>query len=136
MMGATVVYPARRIITLNPMQPRATHVAVRDGRILSVGTLDDVSAWGAHTLDARFADHVLMPGLVEGHSHLKEGSMWDMHYLGWFDRRDPLGKLWGGLRSTLCKTSLGTHHENSRTRQWPAVPRGAGGDARRQRLAR
>ncbi len=99
MMGTTVVYAARQIITLNPMQPRATHVAVRDGRILSVGTLDDVSAWGAHTLDPRFADHVLMPGLVEGHSHLKEGSMWDMHYLGWFDRRDPQGKLWGGMRS-------------------------------------
>jgi predicted amidohydrolase YtcJ len=99
MMGTTVVYAARRIITLNPMQPPATHVAVRDGRILSVGTVDDVSAWGAHTLDPRFADHVLMPGLVEGHSHLKEGSMWDMHYLGWFDRRDPQGKLWGGTRS-------------------------------------
>ncbi len=99
MMGTTVVYAARQIITLNPMQPRATHLAVRDGRILSVGTLDDVSAWGAHTLDPRFADHVLMPGLVEGHSHLKEGSMWDMHYLGWFDRRDPQGKLWGGMRS-------------------------------------
>ncbi len=95
----TVVYPARKIVTLNPMQPHATHVAVRDGRILSVGTLADVSAWGPHTLDPRFAEHVLMPGLVEGHSHLKEGSMWDMHYLGWFDRRDPQGKLWSGLRS-------------------------------------
>ena len=25
--------------------------------------------------------------------------MWDMHYLGWFDRRDPQGKVWSGLRS-------------------------------------
>lgn len=25
--------------------------------------------------------------------------MWEMHYLGWFDRRDPMGKVWGGLRS-------------------------------------
>ena len=40
-----------------------------------------------------------MPGLIEGHCHLKEGSMWDMPYLGWFDRRDPQGKVWSGLRS-------------------------------------
>ena len=98
-MTITTVYAARKIVTMNPMQPHATHVALRDGRILSVGTLDDVSAWGQYTLDRRFAERVLVPGFVEGHSHLKEGSMWDMHYLGWFERRDPQGKLWPGLRS-------------------------------------
>ena len=66
-MSATTVYPARKIITMNPMQPEATHVAVRDGRVLAVGTLADMQAWGAFTLDERFADKVLMPGLVEGH---------------------------------------------------------------------
>jgi len=98
-MTTTTVYAARKIITMNPMQPEATHVAVRDGRILAVGTREQVSAWGAHTLDERFADKVLMPGLIEGHCHLKEGSMWDMPYLGWFDRRDPQGTVWSGLRS-------------------------------------
>ncbi|HTM69920.1 MAG TPA: amidohydrolase, partial [Luteimonas sp.] len=98
-MNAITVYAARRIITMNPMQPDATHVAVRDGRVLAVGDLERVSAWGEYTLDARFKDKVLMPGLVEGHCHLKEGSMWDWAYLGWFDRRDPQGKVWSGLRS-------------------------------------
>jgi hypothetical protein len=98
-MTTTTIYSARKIITMNPMQPEATHVAVRDGRVLGVGSLDQLSAWGEHTLDERFAAKVLMPGLVEGHCHLKEGSMWDMHYLGWFDRRDPNGKVWAGLRS-------------------------------------
>ncbi|WP_436411654.1 amidohydrolase [Variovorax ginsengisoli] len=84
---------------MNPMQPDATHVAVRDGRILGVGSLAELSAWGDHTFDDRFAGKVLMPGLVEGHCHLKEGSMWDMPFLGWFDRRDPQGKIWQGLRS-------------------------------------
>jgi hypothetical protein len=93
------VYPARKIITMNAMQPEASHVAVRDGRVLSVGSLDDAAAWGTYTLDETFKDKVLMPGLIEGHCHLKEGSMWDMHYLGWFDRRDPQGKVWSGLRS-------------------------------------
>jgi len=98
-MSITTVYAARKIITMNPMQPEATHVAVRDGRILGVGSLDALAAWGAYTLDERFADKVLMPGLIEGHCHLKEGSMWDMPYLGWFDRRDPQGTVWSGLRS-------------------------------------
>lgn len=95
----TTIYPARKIITMNPMQPEATHVAVREGRILGVGTLHDLAAWGEHVVDERFADKVLMPGLIEGHCHLKEGSMWDMPYLGWFDRRDPQGSVWPGLRS-------------------------------------
>lgn len=98
-MSAITVYPARKIITMNPRQPEATHVAVRDGRILAVGDLEQVKAWGAHELDERFADKVLMPGLIEGHCHLKEGSMWDMPYLGWFERRDPQGKTWAGLQS-------------------------------------
>src|SRR6188768_490557 len=95
----TTIYSARKIITMNAMQPEATHVAVRDGRILGVGALAELAAWGPHTLDDRFADKVLMPGLIEGHCHLKEGSMWDMPYLGWFDRRDPQGTVWPGLRS-------------------------------------
>ena len=98
-MSTTTVYPARKIITMNPMQPQASHVAVRDGRVLAVGSLADMQAWGQFELDERFKDLVLMPGLVEGHCHLKEGSMWDWAYLGWFDRRDPDGKVWEGLRS-------------------------------------
>ena len=98
-MSEIVVYPARKIITMNAMQPVATHVAVRDGRILAVGDLDAVAAWGPYTLDERFADKVLMPGLIEGHSHAKAGGMWKNAYLGWFDRRDPDGKLCPGSQS-------------------------------------
>lgn len=96
---STTVYQAKRIVTMNPAQPSATHVAVRDGRILAVGDLDRMAAWGAFELDTRFADKVLLPGFVEGHCHLKEGGMWDRPYLGWFDRRDPQGKVWPGVRS-------------------------------------
>ena len=60
----TTVYVARKIITLNPMQPVATHVAVRDGRILAVGDLDRMSQWGTFELDERFANKVLTPGFV------------------------------------------------------------------------
>ena len=95
----TTVYVAKNIITMNPGQPQATHVAVRDGRILAVGDAQLMAHWGEFTLDTRFADKTLMPGLIEGHCHLKEGGMWQWPYLGWFDRKDTNGKVWVGLRS-------------------------------------
>ena len=91
------IHEARRIITMNPARPYATHVAVRDGRILGVGTLEELAGWGPHTVDRRFADKVLMPGFVEGHSHLAEGVFWEHTYCGYFDRMDPDGRIWPGL---------------------------------------
>ncbi|OXI32764.1 amidohydrolase [Burkholderia aenigmatica] len=97
------VFTARRILTMNPAQPSATHVAVRDGRILAVGDAADAAAWqarfGVCTTDDTLRDKVLMPGLVEGHCHLMEGAMWDAVYVGYYDRRGPDGTLWPGLRS-------------------------------------
>ncbi len=95
----TTIFPARKIITMNPARPLATHVAIRDGRILGVGALEELAGWGPYTLDDRLADKVLMPGLVEGHSHLMEGAFWRFVYCGFFDRRDPNGKSWPGAKS-------------------------------------
>ena len=95
----TVVYAARKIITMNPSRPEATHVAVRDGRILAVGSLSELETCGPHTLDETFIDKVLMPGLVEGHAHTMEGTLWRHVYCGFFDRKDPEGKVWDGLKS-------------------------------------
>ncbi len=95
----TTIFTARKIITMNPNRPIASHVAVRDGRILGAGTLEELAGWGDYTLDDRFADLVLMPGLVEGHSHTMEGTFWRYVYCGYFDRRDPDGKVWSGAKS-------------------------------------
>ncbi len=99
MSGHTVIYPARRIVTMHAARPQASHVAVRDGRILGAGSLDELAGWGPHTLDTRFADLVLMPGLVEGHSHLMAGTLWRYRYCGYFDAVDPAGRTWPGLKS-------------------------------------
>ena len=93
------IYRAKRILTMNPSQPEATHVAVREGRILGAGTRDALAGWGEHRLDDRFADKLLMPGLVEGHSHLFEGSVWAYVYVGYHERMDPDGRLWPGATS-------------------------------------
>lgn len=93
------IYNARKIITMNPAHARTTHVAVQDGKILGTGTLEELEGWGEYTLDDRFADKVLMPGLIEAHSHLMEGSLWSYTYVGYFDRIAPDGKMHQGLKS-------------------------------------
>jgi predicted amidohydrolase YtcJ len=93
------IYAAHRVLTMNPSRPEATHVAVREGRILGAGSLEELRGWGDHELDLRFADKVLMPGLVEGHSHLMAGTLWRYVYSGYFDLCDPDGRLWPGARS-------------------------------------
>lgn len=98
-MVKPIVYTAKKIITMAPVNPVATHVAVRDGRILAVGTPETMSGWGPYERDDRFAGKVLMPGLIEGHSHVMEGGVWSYTYVGFYDRRDPEGKLWQGLKS-------------------------------------
>ena len=98
-MSPITIYRARRIHTMNPNQPLATCVAVREGRILGAGSLEDLSGWGDHELNDRFADKVLLPGLVEGHSHLMAGGVWRFVYCGVFDVRNPQGDLVPGRKS-------------------------------------
>lgn len=98
-MSGTTIFSARKIITMNSYRAQATHVAVRDGRILGTGALEDLTGWGDYTLDDRFANKVLMPGFVEGHCHVMEGAVWDFPYIGFQDRYDPQGKLWKGVIS-------------------------------------
>ena len=93
-MDETVVYPARRIITMNRGLPFAEAVAVRDARILGVGTVAELESWGPCRVDDRFVDKVLVPGFVEAHSHVMAGGNWQNPYVGFFDRRDPQGRVW------------------------------------------
>ncbi len=95
----TVIFRARKIRTFATGTPEATHVAVREGRILGVGTLEELATLGPYRLEERLAEKVLLPGFVEGHSHAAEGSVWAHTYVGYHSRRDPDGRLWPGLES-------------------------------------
>ncbi len=66
-----VIFEAGRIVTLNPNRPAAIYVALRDGRILGVGTRHGLSTWGASRIDRGLADKVLMPGLVKGRRRVR-----------------------------------------------------------------
>ncbi|MXW93874.1 MAG: amidohydrolase [Rhodospirillaceae bacterium] len=99
MSSEITIFSAKKIITMCRSRPEADHVAVRDGRILGAGSLSELEGWGDYTLDRRFADSVVMPGFVEGHSHILEGALWRYVYVGFFDRTAPDGRVWPGLRS-------------------------------------
>jgi predicted amidohydrolase YtcJ len=67
----TTIYSARQFITMDAKNPIATAVAVRDGKLLAVGSMDSVKAIaGANVrVDESFADKVVTPGFVEQHVH-------------------------------------------------------------------
>ncbi|MDJ0769889.1 MAG: amidohydrolase [Ilumatobacter sp.] len=95
-----VIYRARRVVTLDPALPRAEAVAVRDDRILGVGTIDELRAnWGRLPVLDRYAGDVLLPGFVEAHAHTTEGALWAWEYVGYFPRLGPDGRMRNGCRS-------------------------------------
>lgn len=77
MKPQTRIYTAKKIITMFPEHPYATAVAVKDGRILAVGELDDIVHWvklspfTPYEVDTTFQDKILMPGLVDPHTHVE-----------------------------------------------------------------
>ncbi len=76
--GEITVFVARKIITMDPTRPQATAVAVRDGRIVGVGSLEDLAPWlksGPYTVNRQFSDKVLMPGFIEPHMHPMLGAL-------------------------------------------------------------
>ena len=72
MTDPITVFTARRIHTMDPSLPEATAIAVRDGRIIEVGNLESLQPWltrHEHRIDDRFAEQVLVPGLIDPHVH-------------------------------------------------------------------
>ncbi|MDE4097353.1 amidohydrolase [Phaeobacter gallaeciensis] len=96
-MSKITVFKAKKIITQDPNNPVATHVAVQDGKILAVGDADCAQQWGSVERDDSLSGAVLMPGFVEGHAHMMAGAMWNYAYAGYHDRIDPDGRMWSGM---------------------------------------
>ena len=72
MTSEITIFTAKKIITMTEAMPDAKAVAVADGRIVSVGTLESLKPWldrYPHELDERFADKIIMPGFIDPHLH-------------------------------------------------------------------
>jgi predicted amidohydrolase YtcJ len=67
---ADTIYAGGPIVTINDAAPSAEALAVRDGRIIAVGTKADVlRTWGAATRLVDLGGRTMVPGFVDGHSH-------------------------------------------------------------------
>ena len=96
------VFVAKRIVTMDPGWPEGTAVAVKDGRILSVGTLEDLEPWLSrfpYKIDFSFKDKVIYPGFVEAHGHPVMGAIAvSRPALSYFPLRNPYGPDFPGAK--------------------------------------
>jgi hypothetical protein len=73
---ADTVYVGGPILTMDDARPRADAVAVKDGRILAVGTAAEVKALaGPATKSVDLAGRTLIPGFVDAHGHVAMGGL-------------------------------------------------------------
>ena len=66
------IFQCKKVLTMDRSLPEATAVAVREGKILSVGTMEDLQPWlsrDAYAIDNTFADKIVLPGFIEPHGH-------------------------------------------------------------------
>lgn len=73
--AADAIYFGGDIITVNDAQPTAEAVAVKDGKILAVGALDDLNDAnrGRSTRLVDLQGKTLLPGFIDPHSHFING---------------------------------------------------------------
>lgn len=94
-MSELKVFTAKRIRTMDAGRPLANAVAFKDGRIVSVGTLDTMKRWlerEEHEIDNSFRDKVIFPGFIDPHTHLQaSGVLMGMTYIGPLDQNGPNG---------------------------------------------
>jgi predicted amidohydrolase YtcJ len=94
-MSHITVYRARKVITMDAGRPFAECIAVMEGRVLSTGSLDTMQPWLSrhpHSIDDTFRDKVIMPGLIDPHTHFVFSAGYlALHYIGPIDSPGPNG---------------------------------------------
>ena len=134
------VFTAAKIHTMDQGRPHADAVAVADGRIVSVGSIESMQPWlrrNAHTIDDTYADRVMMPGFIDPHTHLRmSGSYMALNYVGPIDSASPTGVRAGlpdrdavlnQLRSLASETTIGDDGRPTPITAWgydPATQQG------------
>lgn len=70
-MGKTIIYVAKKIVTMDDAQPAVDAVAVRNGRFVAVGLLSEVinEVGSDYEISHQFLDKVILPGLIDQHLH-------------------------------------------------------------------
>ncbi|MGF1697769.1 amidohydrolase [Vibrio lamellibrachiae] len=104
-----VIYKAN-ILTVNEAQPTADVVAVKDGKILAVGSQQQVESEIEElgldfTINSDFCENTLVPGFVEAHMHPTVVALFTARfgYVGQIERKGAEGKT---LFASLTKEEL------------------------------
>jgi predicted amidohydrolase YtcJ len=64
------------VLTMNDAQPRADAVAVKDGTIIAVGTVEEIMALKGEATEVTELDgRALIPGFVDAHGHVMMGGL-------------------------------------------------------------
>jgi len=122
------VFVAKTIITMNRSMPEATAVAVRDGKIVEVGTLESLRPWLSrceHTIDRTFENNILVPGLIDPHLHPAMAAViLPMKFVTAMEWRFP----WGTINPTLDSkgfdarvAELAAEHNEGSTAKEPLI---------------
>ena len=73
---AEIIYHGGNIITINDAQPRTEAVAVKDGKILTVGSMKEVlDSKGSDTQMVDLKGSTMLPGFVDAHGHVMGGGL-------------------------------------------------------------
>lgn len=73
---ADMVLANATIYTADPARPFADAMAVRDGRVLRVGTYQSVKELkGRHTHELNLSGNVVLPGFIDSHVHFIDGGL-------------------------------------------------------------
>ncbi|MBN1245319.1 amidohydrolase [Candidatus Bathyarchaeota archaeon] len=105
-MRADLVLTNGKIFTMNPSQPHAEAVAIKDGKIVQVGTNDDVNRWIGK--DAKIIDlkgKTVVPGFIDTHIHVADfGTV-----LAWLDLSNvrSIQELQAALKARVQRTPRG-----------------------------
>jgi predicted amidohydrolase YtcJ len=118
------VFVAKKIVTMDPSLPVATAVAVSDGKILSVGSIEDLKPWTSRyptIINRDFADKVVYPGFVEAHAHpLLGGLLYSMPLVTPQPVPNPWGKGFQGVPT--AQAALAQLKQYSTAIQDPSKP--------------
>lgn len=84
---ADVIYINGDFYTLDPKKPKATAVAIKDGRFVAIGSANEVNRYaGSKTSTIDLGGKFVLPGFVDGHTHPVE-TIWLKN--DWVDARYP-----------------------------------------------
>jgi len=92
-----IIYPAQKIITVDPNSPIAEAVAIQGDKIVGVDSLDALKrAHPKAMMNPQYSDAIILPGLIDPHVHMTLAAM--MYGLDWippWDMVHPSGTISG-----------------------------------------